>query len=70
MMQDWISMKDHKPEENQRVIYYFKEVGVHIGRYRKDIDEEGYEHDVFHGPSGFLSDDVTHWMPTPEEPIK
>lgn len=64
----WISMKDHRPENGQKVIYYFKHVGVHIGRYHREIDEEGYEHDVFSGINGFLEDDVTHWIPIPELP--
>lgn len=63
----WISIKDKQPHHGQRVVYYFKEVGVHVGRYYVEQDEDGFHH-VFTGPSGFLTDDVTHWMPLPEPP--
>ena len=54
----WISMEDRKPEEGQAVWYYFEVVGVHPGRYYKTDDG-----DTFVGVRGFLTDDVTHWMP-------
>jgi len=59
----WIEMKDRKPEQRQSVIYWFKYVGVHRGYYLNDVDDDGVEHDIFAGEGGFLSDDVTHWMP-------
>lgn len=67
-MSDWILVSERLPEEGQKVIYYFKMVGIHIGRYTKEIDDEGYEHNVFYGRDGFLEDDVTHWMPFPDPP--
>lgn len=67
-MSDWIRVEDRLPEEGQRVIYYFHYVGVHVGNYTKHVDEEGYEHAVFFSPAGWLSDDVTHWMPFPDAP--
>lgn len=62
-MSDWIRLDERKPEEGQEVIYYFDMVGVHRGFYVTETDEEGYVHDIFYGKSGFLTDDVTHWMP-------
>ena len=62
-MTNWISMKDKKPEEGQEVWYYFDVVGVHCGRYH--LSEDG---DLFIGLNGFLTDDVTHWMPL-EKPL-
>jgi hypothetical protein len=73
-MNDWVKMSDRKPEETQAVIYYFDMVGIHRGWYQVYTDEDGYKYDVFFGMSGFLSDDVTHWMPDtgqelPEKPV-
>lgn len=67
-MSEWIRMDERRPDIDQKVLYYFEMVGIHVGRYGRWTDEEGYEHDVFSGPSGFLTDDVTHWMPLPEPP--
>lgn len=59
----WIKMKDQKPEEGQKVIYYFRPVGVHRGVYNRGYEEEYGHYDCFSGKGGFLTDDVTHWMP-------
>lgn len=69
-MSEWILVSDRLPEENQKVIYYFEEVGVHIGRYTKYVDDDGYDHAVFFSHAGWLCDDVTHWMPYPEDPVE
>ena len=71
---EWISVEDRLPEEGQRVIYYFKHTGISIGRYTRaqwndpETGEVVSEGDMFHGPDGFLTDDVTHWMPLPDAP--
>jgi len=71
---EWISVSDKLPEEGQRVIYFFEHTGISIGKYKKTIikDDETGEiwdmMDTFYGLDGFLSDDVTHWMPLPEAP--
>ena len=57
---NWIMIEDSRPEEGQRVIYYFEKTGISVGYYGK----EG----IFYGVYGWLSDDVTHWMPMPEPP--
>jgi hypothetical protein len=67
-MSEWISVKDRLPKDGQRVLYYFHYVGVHAGNYARELDDDGYMHDVFYGKDGFLSDDVTHWMPFPDPP--
>ena len=59
-MSEWISVDDWLPEEGQSVIYYFDVVGMHFGKY--------YGDNCFGGRSGFLTGDVTHWMPLPELP--
>lgn len=65
----WINIEDRLPEEGQRVIIYFKMTGIDIMKYH---DLEGTEDrimgkNLFTG-RGFLTDDVTHWMPLPEPP--
>ena len=62
---DWIKVTDKLPEEGQRVFYYFKKVGVHRGHY---YTSEPYG-STFYGPNGWLTDDVTHWMPDEGQPL-
>ena len=67
----WISVEDRLPEEGQRVIYYFKITGIDIGRFtRKPFDDlpDDCQGNCFYGSDGWLTDDVTHWMPLPEKP--
>jgi len=59
----WIKVSDRLPEEGQEVFYYFKHTGIARGHYKKT--EYG---DCFYGDRGFLTNDVTHWMPFPKEP--
>lgn len=51
----WISVQERYPEIDQDVIYYFDVCGTYIGKYLG-------EH-CFAGDAGFLTDDVTNWMP-------
>lgn len=72
-MSDWIKIKDQVPTEGQAVIYFFHYVGVHRGKYEEvdygeevfglDKNGETYKGDCFYSDKGFLTDDVTHWMP-------
>ena len=67
----WNDIRKVKPQENQRVIYFFDVTGVGIGNYHRvkgGALGEDYTIDVFQGSTGFLGDDVTHWMPIPEVP--
>lgn len=73
-MSEWIKMSDRQPEHGQAVIYYFDMVGRHRGFYSTGLDEDGYRYHTFYGKGGFLTDDVTHWMPDegqemPEKPV-
>ena len=75
-MNNWIKIEDKQPKEKQDVWYYFKPCGIFKGKYIKEeyvtYDNEIDYHDIFYGKSGFLTDDVTHWMPYKEndkEPI-
>ena len=61
---EWIKIKDKPPKPNQRVIYYFKETGIHRGYYWYS---HGY--DCFGNPDGWLCDDVTHWQPDEGQPL-
>ena len=62
-LEHWRKVEDELPKDGQKVIYYFEVTGINIGKYKKD--KEG---DIFYGRSGFLTNDVTHWMPLPEPP--
>jgi hypothetical protein len=62
-MSEWIRVDERLPEEGQAVLYYFSMVGRHRGHFTRWTDPDGYTYNVFHGKEGFLSDDVTHWMP-------
>lgn len=59
----WTKTKDKLPKEGQKVIYYFKWVGVHRGEFTKFKIGPLPELDCFHGEYGWLCADVTHWMP-------
>ena len=54
-VENWISTKERMPEEGQKVFYYFDYVGVNRGSYS--------DYHCFHGSRGFLTGDVTFWMP-------
>ena len=58
-MSEWIKIEDEVPDLNQIVWYFFDVVGVHKGNYY-GLGEIGHE---FGNDYGYLSDDVTHWMP-------
>lgn len=57
---EWIEFHKERPKDGQRVLYYFEVTGSNIGRFK--------DPNIFHGSKGFLSDDVTHWYPLPEDP--
>lgn len=58
--QEWISVEDRLPEDGQEVLYYFEITGINQGVYR--------DYNTFTGPKGFLTGDVTYWMPLPNSP--
>lgn len=59
-MSEWILVSERLPEVDQRVLYYFDITGITAGRYEGD--------NCFASRAGFLTGDVTHWMPLPKEP--
>jgi len=71
----WTKTKDRLPKEGQKVIYYFKWLGVFRGKFTTIPFDDIGEFHCFHSAYGWLCDDVTHWMPdegqelpeTPEE---
>ena len=67
-MMDWIAVEDKVPYENQKVIYFFELLGTFIGTYNAYVHQSGHVSHQFGGRYGFLTDDVTHWMPLPEPP--
>jgi len=52
----WISVEDRLPEDGQRVFYYFEHTGISWGQYDEEFN-------TFYGGRGFLTGDVTHWLP-------
>ena len=66
---EWVSVKDGMPEPEQEVFYYLDLTGVSKGKYWKNrttLEDEEINMDCFGGVSGWLCDDVTHWMPYKE----
>lgn len=72
----WIDIREKTPKENQRVITFSGYTGINIMTY---YDLEAFENrilqspnrrckNLFRGPDGWLTDDVTHWMPLPDPP--
>jgi len=58
-MTGWISVKDKRPENGKRVLYYDANYGK--------IDKSLYDYDCFMETSSAFHN-VTHWMPLPELP--
>lgn len=60
MTASWIEFSIKSPEPDQKVFYFFKFTGVSVGRFAPP--------ETFFGKSGFLTGDVSHWMPLPSVP--
>ena len=67
---DWIKIEDQLPEDGQQVIIYFEHTGVEVAKYKnlKGTEDEIFGHNMFYNNSGWLTDDVTHWIPLPDRP--
>jgi hypothetical protein len=78
MNNKWIPVTERYPKDGEQVFYYFEDTGISIGQYQKlsafkceqfELHPEREGH-VFIGKGiigkGFLTDDVTHWMPWEE----
>lgn len=69
----WFNIEKKQPEDGQDVFYFFDILGVYKGKYKKVNYYEDYPEmdpvygDCFYGKKGFLTDDVTHWMPAPTD---
>jgi hypothetical protein len=70
----WLNIDMTVPDEGQEVWYYFGFFDhIYSGKHRS-FREEGYAPGVmshcFFGASGFLTDDVTWWMPRVEDDLR
>jgi len=65
----WISIEDEVPPEGVNLLYFFDCTGISLGQYygieEKYCPETGH---VFASHDGWLTGDVTHWMPLPDIP--
>lgn len=66
----WINMEDRAPEDGQVVITYFEITGIEIAAYSclEGTEDNVFGRHCFSNKSGWLTDDVTHWMPLPGIP--
>ena len=66
----WIKIEDQLPKEGQRVITYHDMTGIDIMKYHclDGTKDEEFGKNMFHCCTGFLTDDVTNWMPLPDKP--
>ena len=69
---EWIDIRDKEPEDGQMVYYWFGFFNkVYTGfyeKYREDDYPEGIYSNIFFSDKGFLTDDITWWMPREELP--
>lgn len=68
LIRKWTSVKDALPEEDEKVYYYFDILGIFPGKFlglenMAVEDEPEINVPCFGGSYGFLTGDVTHWMP-------
>ena len=61
-MKNWISVEDYLPKLNQKVWYYFELLGKFKGTYG-GLHENREGMSIFYNDDGFLTGDVTHWLP-------
>ena len=65
----WIKIEDKVPPEGVNLLYFFDCTGISLGQYygiEPDYcPETGH---VFGSADGWLTGDVTHWMPLPDVP--
>jgi len=72
MMMDWIDINERTPEDGQVVLTYFGEltdpIEISIYKNLEGTDDEIFGKNLFRNHRGWLTDDVTHWMPLPDPP--
>jgi len=68
----WIAVKDDPPKDQQVVVCWSEPCGIDIMccEHNKGEDKDLFGPMTFTSQSGYLSGDVTHWMPLPEYVIK
>ena len=65
----WIKIADRLPKEGEWVLTYFEHTGIDVmKRHKLRGEERMLGSNCFVGGGGFLTDDVTHWMPLPDKP--
>jgi hypothetical protein len=64
-MRKWIDINEKRPKDGQKVYTFFDFVGIEISEYKnlKGTEDEMFGHNLFFNKKGFLTDDVTQWMP-------
>ncbi len=67
---DWIKIEDQTPKDGDKVITYFEHTGIEIAIYKdlEGTEDEIFGKNLFFNKNGWLTDDVTHWMPLPDIP--
>jgi hypothetical protein len=64
---NWIKIEDQVPEDGQKVITYFELLNnkIEIATYKNlwGRGDKMFGHNMFYNENGWLTDDVTHWMP-------
>ena len=65
-VQEWISVKDRLPEDDQVVLCYKAERGVRIGKHLAATYADGVS--AFKDCGRDYAFGATHWMPLPEPP--
>jgi hypothetical protein len=69
MANKWINIHDEKPYDDEPVYYYFHNKVFYGFYFKEDVSclylmpYGTYSSNIFYGRSGFLSNDVTWWMP-------
>ena len=59
----WIAIKDEQPEHGQIVITYHDETGIDVMKCHILLNDEYGGNIMFTSCLGFLTDDVSHWIP-------
>lgn len=62
---EWLDIQKDRPEDGQRCWYWFEVSGRVFDGVHTMVDYPGHEarSDRFSGKGGFLTDEVTWWMP-------
>ena len=65
----WRKIEDEVPPKGVKLLYFFECTGISLGEYYGREPEYPCENNhVFASRNGWLTGDVTHWMPLPDVP--